>query len=36
VVLGGSPSVLTFTFVDKLDVVVGFILCGYASVFTLL
>jgi hypothetical protein len=28
--------VLTFTFVGKLDVVVGFMLCGCASVFTLL
>jgi hypothetical protein len=35
VVLGGCRSVLTFTFVGKLDVVVGFMLCGYDSVFTL-
>jgi uncharacterized protein YceK len=36
VVLGGCRSVLTFTFVGQLEVVVGFVLCGCASVFTLL
>jgi hypothetical protein len=35
VVPGGCRSELTFTFVGKLDLVVGFMLCGCASVFTL-
>jgi hypothetical protein len=33
---GGCRSVLTFTFMGQLDVVVGFMLCGCASVFTYL
>jgi hypothetical protein len=32
VVLGGCRSVSTFTFVGQLDVIVGFMLCGCASV----
>jgi uncharacterized protein YceK len=35
VVLGGCRSVSTLAFVGQLDVVVGFMLCGCASVFTL-
>jgi hypothetical protein len=36
VVPGGCRSVSTFTFVGQLNVVVGFMLCGCASVFMLL